>query len=165
MQMNDMLPIPKIALQTPERYWDDATEGDECLSPTYEMTEARINAYAELTGDFTPVHIDEAYARTTPFGTRVAHGLLGLSIADGLKTQSEYRFLPGMSLGWTWDFLLPIKIGDTLHVKFRVTGLRASRSRPGWGIVILPSELINQHGEVVQKGEHRLMIPRRPGAL
>ena len=165
MQMNDMPHLPKIALQTPERYWDDATEGDECLSPTYEMTEARINAYAELTGDFTPVHIDEAYARTTPFGTRVAHGLLGLSIADGLKTQSEYRFLPGMSLGWTWDFLLPIKIGDTLHVKFRVTGLRASRSRPGWGIVILPSELINQHGEVVQKGEHRLMIPRRPGAL
>ena len=40
--------------------------------------------------------------------------------------------------------------------------LRASRSRPGWGIVILPTELINQHGEVVQLGEHRLMVPRRP---
>jgi acyl dehydratase len=92
----------------------------------------------------------------------VAHGLFGLSIADGLKTRSEYRFLPGMSLGWTWDFLLPIQINDHLHVRFTVTGLRASKSRPGWGIVILPSELINQHGQVVQKGEHRLMIPRRP---
>ena len=144
---------------------DDAKEGDVCISPTYEVTEERINAYAVLTGDYTPVHIDEDYAKTTPFGTRVAHGLLGLSIADGLKTQSEYRFLPGMSLGWTWDFLLPIKINDVLHVKFTVTGLRASKSRPGWGIVILPSELINQHGEVVHKGEHRLMIPRRPGAF
>lgn len=156
---------PPIVFTTPEKYWDDAAEGDRCVSPSYVVTEARINAYAELTGDYTPVHIDEDYAKTTPFGTRVAHGLFGLSIADGLKTQSEYRFLPGMSLGWTWDFLLPIKIDDTLHVRFHVTGLRASKSRPGWGIVVLPSELVNQRGDVVQKGEHRLMIPRRPGAF
>jgi acyl dehydratase len=158
------LTIPQRAFETPERYWDDGREGDECTSPTYHVTEARINAYAELTGDFTPVHVDEEYAKTTPFGTRVAHGLFGLSIADGLKTQSEYRFVPGMSLGWTWDFLLPIRINDELRVRFRVTGMRTSKSRPGWGIVILPSELINQTGDVVQKGEHRLMIPRRPGA-
>ena len=156
---------PVLHFKRPEKYWDDAKEGDVCISPRYEVTEERINAYAVLAGDYTPVHIDEDFAKTTPFGTRVAHGLFGLSIADGLKTQSEYRFLPGMSLGWTWDFLLPIKINDTLHVQFTVTGLRASKSRPGWGIVILPSELINQHGEVVQKGEHRLMIPRRPGAF
>ncbi|NMG42197.1 acyl dehydratase [Aromatoleum toluvorans] len=159
-----MINIPKREFQTPERYWDDAQEGDECVSPAYAVTEARISAYAELTGDFTPVHVDEDYAKTTPFGTRVAHGLLGLSIADGLKTQCEYRFLPGMSLGWTWDFLLPIRINDTLRVKFRVGTMRASKSKPGWGIVVLPSELINQNGEVVQRGEHRLMIPRRPQA-
>ena len=151
-------------MKSEERYWDDANEGDECVSPTFTVTEAHINTYADLTGDHTPVHVDEEYAKTTPFGTRVAHGLLGLSIADGLKTQSDYRFLPGMSLGWTWDFVAPIKIGDTLHVRFRIASKRASRSRPGWGIVVLPSELVNQDGEVVQKGEHRLMIPRRPGA-
>jgi acyl dehydratase len=156
---------PVIRFKTPERYWDDAEEGDACISPSYQVTEHRINAYAALIGDYTPVHIDEDYAQTTPFGTRVAHGLFGLAIADGLKTQSEYRFLPGMSLGWTWDFLLPIKINDVLHVKFTVTGLRASKSRPGWGIVILPSLLINPRDEVVHKGEHRLMIPRRPGAF
>lgn len=146
-----------------ERYWDDAREGDECVSPSFTVTEQHINTYADLTGDHTPVHVDEEYARTTPFGTRVAHGLLGLSIADGLKTQSDYRFLPGMSLGWTWDFVGPIKIGDTLRVSFRVASMRVSKSRPDWGIVVLPSELINQRGEVVQRGEHRLMIPRRPG--
>lgn len=146
-----------------ERYWDDAKVGDECLSPEYVVTEARVMAYADLTGDHTPVHTDEAYARTTPFGTRVAHGLFGLSIADGLKTISDYRFIPGMSLGWEWGFLKPIKLGDTLRVKFSVGSMRPSNSKPGWGIVTLPSELINQNGEVVQKGEHRLMIPRRPG--
>src|SRR6185436_1326814 len=129
-----------------DRYWDDAREGDECVSPTFTVTEAHINTYADLTGDHTPVHIDEAYAKTTEFGTRVAHGLLGLSLA------------------WTWDFAGPIKIGDTVRVKFRVGSMRPSKSKPGWGIVVLPSELINQRGEVVQKGEHRLMIPCRPKA-
>jgi len=142
-------------------YWDDAKVGDACVSPSVTVTEAMVNAYAELTGDFTPVHVDEAYARTTPFGTRVAHGLFGLSLTDGLKTRSDYRFLPGMSLGWTWDFKLPIKLGDTVHVKFRIGSMRPTK-RPGWGIVVLPAELINQRGEVVQAGEHRLMIPRRP---
>ena len=103
-------------------------------SPTFTITADHINTYAELTGDYTPVHIDEEYAKTTPFGTRVAHGLLGLSLADGLKTQSEYRFLPGMSLGWTWDFAGPIKIGDTIHVKFRVASRRLSKSKPGWAL-------------------------------
>lgn len=147
---------------SPEKYWDDAKDGDVCISPSYIVTRERIQAYADLTGDHTPVHVDEAFANASHFGSIVAHGLFGLSIADGLKTQSDYRFLPGMSLGWTWDFVLPIKVNDVVHVKFRITGLRASKSKPGWGIVILPSELINQRGEVVQKGEHRLMVPRRP---
>jgi acyl dehydratase len=144
-----------------DKYWDDAVVGEQCLSPPYEVTEARVMAYADLTGDYTPVHTDEAYARTTPFGTRVAHGLFGLSIADGLKTRSDMRFVPGMSLGWEWSFVAPIKLGDTVRVRFSVASKRESRSKPGWGIVILPSELINQRDEVVQKGEHRLMIPKR----
>lgn len=153
------------AAGTIERYWDDAAVGDECVSPSYRVTKQRILAYADLTGDHTPVHVDEEYASRSHFGGIVAHGLFGLSIADGLKTQSEYRFRPGMSLGWTWDFLLPIKVDDVLHVRFRVGSMRASRSRPDWGIVVLPSDLINQDGQVVQRGEHRLMVPRRPGSF
>lgn len=157
--------IPTFHFQTPEKYWDDAQVGDTCTSPTYVVTGERIDAYAEITGDYTPVHVDEAYANASHFGCRVAHGLMGQSVADGLKTQSEYRFLPGMSLGWTWDFLLPIKIGDVLRVRFTVGSMRASQSKPGWGIVVLPSELLNQNDQVVQKGEHRLMVPRRPGSF
>ena len=153
---------PTLSTVAVDRYYDDAQVGDECVSPSFTVTADHIEAYAELTGDRTPVHLDEAYARTTPFGTRVAHGLLGLALTDGLKTQSDYRFVPGMSLGWTWDFVGAIKIGDTIHVKVRVASMRRSKSRPGWGIVVLPAELINQYGEVVQRGEHRLMIPCRP---
>lgn len=156
--------IPKTEFKTPERYWEDCEVGDEFVSHSYVVTGERIDRYAELTGDFTPVHVDEEYARNSHFGQRVAHGLFGQAIADGLKTQCEYRFLPGMSLGWTWDFLLPIAILDELHIRFRIGAKRESRSRPGWGIVTIPTELINQKGQVVQKGEHRLMVPRRPAA-
>jgi acyl dehydratase len=145
-----------------DRYWDDAAVGDEGVSPTVTVTGEIIDQYADVSGDHTPVHVDEEYARKSHFGQRVAHGLYGLAVADGLKCQSEYRFLPGMSLGWTWDFLLPIRIGDVLHVKFRISSKRLSKSKPGWGIVIIPCELINQDGKVVQRGEHKLMIPCRP---
>jgi acyl dehydratase len=50
-------------------------------------------------------------------------------------------------------------------VRFTVGSMRASKSKPGWGIVVLPSELLNQHDQVVQRGEHRLMVPRRPGTF
>lgn len=146
---------------TVERYYEDAKVGDECITPSVTVTAAMINAYADLSGDHTPIHVDEEYARKSDFGTRVAHGLLGLSLADGLKTQAEYRFLPGKSLGWTWDFVAPIKINDTVHVRFRVGSMRTT-SKPAWGIVVLPSELINQRGEIVQRGEHKVMVPRRP---
>ena len=146
-----------------ELYFDEVEVGARGVSPSRTVTAADIDTFADLTGDHTPVHTDEAYARTTPFGTRVAHGLLGLSLADGLKSRSDLRFVPGMSLGWTWDFTGPIKINDTVQVRFHVASARLSRSRPGWGILVLPAEMRNQHGEVVQRGEHRLMIPCRPG--
>jgi acyl dehydratase/predicted enzyme related to lactoylglutathione lyase len=144
-----------------DKYWEDVEIGDECTSPQMQVTADMIMTYADLTGDFTPVHTDENYAKTTPFGTRVAHGLLGLSVADGLKTSSTLRFVPGMSLGWEWKFVAPLKMNDTVRIKFKVGEKRLSKSREGWGIVVLPSELINQRDEIVQSGEHRLMIPLR----
>jgi acyl dehydratase len=146
------------------RYWDDAKVGDEGVTPTLAVTGEMIDKYADVSGDHTPLHVDEEYARKSHFGGRVAHGLFGLAVADGLKCQADYRFLPGMSLGWNWDFLLPIRIGDELHVRFRIESMRPSQSKPGWGIVTIPCELVNQKGEVVQRGVHKLMIPRRPGA-
>jgi acyl dehydratase len=156
------------ANQTPpkkahERYFDDVMLGDEGTTPEVTVTKEMIRAYADLTGDQTPVHVDEEFAKASHFGGIVAHGLFGLSLADGLKTQGTLQFPPGASLGWNWDFLKPIRAGDRLHVKYRIGAMRETK-KPGWGIVNLASELINQDGEVVQKGEHKLMILRRPDA-
>ena len=52
---------PAIHFKTAEKYWDDAKEGDVCISPSYEVTEERINAYAVLSGDYTPVQIGRAH--------------------------------------------------------------------------------------------------------
>jgi acyl dehydratase len=147
-----------------ELYWDDAKLGDEGVTPSLTVTGPMIDAYADVSGDHTPLHVDEEYARKSHFGERVAHGLFGLSVADGLKCQADYRFVPGMSLGWNWDFLRPIRIGEVLRVKFRIDSKRESKSKPGWGIVVIACELVNQDGDVIQRGAHKLMIPCRPDA-
>ena len=150
---------------TPTRdfiYYEDANVGDTCCTPAFTVTGEVIDTYARVSGDHNPVHVDEEYAKASHFGSRVAHGLLGLSLADGLKSQSEYRFHPGYSLGWTVEFAAPIVIDDTLKLKFWVESMRESKSRPEWGIVVLPCELFNQDGVVVLRGKHRLMVPRRP---
>ncbi len=147
------------------RWYEEASVGDTCWTPSFTVTGEVIDTYARVSGDRNPVHVDEGYASSSHFGKRVGHGLLGLALADGLKSQSEYRFHPGYSLGWTADFLAPIGIDDTLTLKFWVASMRESKSRPGWGIVLLPCELVNQDGVVVMRAEHRLMVPRRPEEL
>lgn len=143
------------------QYYDAIEVGAEKLTPRVTVTEAHVLAYAGIAGDFSPVHMDETYARTTLFGGRVAHGLMGLSLADGLKVQSGF-FRDGASLGWTWDFKRPIRIGDTLQVRFRVADKRVPRSRRDMGILTIAFDLLNQDGDIVQTGEHRLMVPRDP---
>ena len=145
----------------PGSFYDDLKIGDERLTPRVTVTEGHILAYAGVAGDFSPLHTDEVYAQTTHFGGRVAHGLMGLSLTDGLKVQSAF-FQDGVALGWTWNFKGPIRIGDTLQVRFRITDMRISRSRPAMGIVVMAIQLLNQRDEVVQEGEHRLMVPRKP---
>jgi acyl dehydratase len=148
----------------PGNFYDDIRIGDERLTPRVTVTEGHILAYGGVTGDFSPLHFDEVYAKSTEFGGRVAHGLLGLSIADGLKVQSAF-FQEGIALGWTWKFKRPIRSGDTLQVKFRIRDMRISKSKPGMGILFISIQLLNQHGEVVQEGEHQLMVPRKPGSF
>ncbi|OED00809.1 MaoC/PaaZ C-terminal domain-containing protein [Rhizobium sp. YK2] len=145
----------------PGSYFDDLKVGDEIATPRVTVTEGHILAYAGVSGDFSPVHMDGVYARTTEFGGRIAHGLMGLSLTDGLKVQSA-TFRDGIALSWAWTFKKPIRIGDTLQARIRIKETRASRSMPQMGIVTMAIDLVNQHKEVVQTGEHGLMVPRRP---
>ena len=148
---------------TEVKYYDDLKPGDRGITPKVVVTREMIQRFADLTGDHTPVHVDEEFAKASHFGGIVAHGLFGLALADGLKTQADLQFPPGASLGWNWDFAKPIHVGDELHCVFHISQMRVTR-KPGWGIVHLASELVNQKGEVVQKGEHKLMILRNAQA-
>lgn len=145
----------------PRQYFDDIETGAEYISPGVTVTEHHVMTFAGLSMDFFELHTNEEFARKTIFGRRVAHGLLGLAIADGLKNRSEFQTHAIASLGWTWEFTGPIFIDDTIHVRLRVLEKRASRSKPDRGVVVLSLEVINQRGEVVQKGENRLMVERK----
>jgi acyl dehydratase len=147
----------------PGKFYDEIQIGDERLTPRVTVTEGHVLAYAGVAGDFSPIHMDDVYAQSTVFGGRIAHGLMGLSLTDGMKVQSGF-FRDGIALGWSWQFKKPIRIGDTLQVKFRVADMRIPKSRSDMGILIIAIELLNQHGEVVQEGEHQLMVPRTPNA-
>lgn len=147
----------------PGKFYEEIQIGDERLTPRVTITEGHVLAYAGVAGDFSPIHMDEIYAQSTVFGGRIAHGLMGLSLTDGMKVQSGF-FHDGIALGWSWNFKKPIRIGDTLQVKFRVADMRIPKSRDDMGILIIAIALLNQNGEVVQEGEHRLMVPRKPEA-
>jgi len=147
----------------PGKFYEEIQIGDERLTPRVTVTEGHVLAYAGVAGDFSPIHMDEVYAQSTVLGGRIAHGLMGLSLTDGMKVQSGF-FHDGIALGWSWNFRKPIRIGDTLQVKFRIADMRIPKSRDDMGILIIAIELLNQHGEVVQEGEHRLMVPRKPEA-
>ena len=121
------------------------------------VTEAHILGFAGLTGDFFDIHMDDDYARALGYPGRVAHGLLGLALCDGLKNRASVRFAAIVSLGWRWSFTGPILAGDRIAARITVLSKRPTRN-PARGILTLGFELLNQRGEVVQKGENDLMV-------
>lgn len=143
-------------------YWEDVEVGKTALSPARTMTETDIVNFAGLSGDFNIIHTDAEFSKGTPFGQRIAHGILGLSIASGLIARApgaeQHRIVA--FLGMTWDFKGPIVIGDTIHVEQTVTEKRATK-RPGLGIVFSTAKVINQRGEVCQEGTWKVMYMMR----
>jgi len=148
-----------------ERYYEDMDVGEEYESPARTITEADIVNFSALSGDWSPVHTDEEYCKKTPYKTRIAHGLLGLSITEGLKFRlpqfTSARYMA--SLYWNYKFTGPILIGDTVRIRVRIQSKRETK-KPDRGIVVEYVTMLNQRDEVVQEGEHGLMVWRRPTA-
>jgi 3-hydroxybutyryl-CoA dehydratase len=128
------------------------------------VTEADIVAFAGVSGDFNPLHVDEVFAREeTPFGGRIAHGPLVLSMSYGMASVRD---------GWKIlalaecrrRFRSPVYPGDTVWAVFEVLETRASRSRPGVGFVTLAVQIHSDRGEIVQDGQDVLMVASRAGA-
>ena len=148
-------------------YFEDFQVGQEWTSPTRTITEADVTMFAMLSGDYDEIHTSEAYAREHfPYKTRIAHGMLGMAMVEGLKKRipafAETRYIA--SLEYRWKFKAAILLGDTVHVAIRIASMRESRSRRDRAILGEAVQMRNQRGEVVGEGENLLMIWRRPQA-
>lgn len=117
--------------------------------------------FAAVSMDYFELHTSDEFAKQTQFGQRVAHGLLGLALTDGLKNRSTLDVNAVASLHWSWDFLGPIFLGDTVHATLTIAEARPSNSKPDQGIVTLELALLNQNGETLQKGRNVMIVRRR----
>lgn len=115
------------------------------------LTDEDVRAFAALTGDDNPLHLDEAYAATTRFGGRIVHGMLTASLFSTIVG----KHLPGeggIYLGQQVRFLLPVRPGDTITATAEVVAIRAEQR-----ILTLRTECTNQRGETVVTGEATVM--------
>jgi 3-hydroxybutyryl-CoA dehydratase len=142
-------------------YFEDCTVGDSFATGGIVVSESLIQGFAGLSGDFFDLHVDDEFARSLGFKGRVAHGILGLALTDGLKNRAEHRFRAIASLGWNWKFTAPILVGDRIRAEVTIQGKRDTK-RPDRGILTLEFKVRNQRGEVVQEGTNDLMVSRRP---
>ena len=119
------------------------------------VTAADVERFAELTGDFDPLHLDEEFCRTTPYGARIAHGALiigYMSSASSLMTQGMDRAVA--SLGYDRIRLVaPVFIGDTGTTAYEIVATDPARSRATAKITVT-----NQHGETVAVADHIMKV-------
>jgi 3-hydroxybutyryl-CoA dehydratase len=150
-------------LQPGDNWFEDAEVGDRYTTGAITITESHIVTFAGLSGDFFDLHMDEQFAQELGFKGRVAHGLLGLAMVDGLKNRASHRFRAVASLNWRWTFSGPILIGDRIQGEIIIIAKRETK-RPDRGIVTLAFKVTKQDGSLVQQGENDMMVLRRPKA-
>jgi 3-hydroxybutyryl-CoA dehydratase len=147
-------------MDTPVRgmYFEEFEPGMKVTTGGRTITETDIVNFAGLSGDFNFIHTNAVAAAETPFGQRVAHGMLVASIATGLAVQQG--FIDGTTLAFrelSWKFTKPVYIGDTVYVKFTVKKTKPM-ARLGGGLVIFEARVLNQDDEVVHKGDMYMLI-------
>ena len=114
---------------------------------TKTIEQSDIDAFANVTGDHNPVHVDEEFAKTTRFGKRIAHGMLTASLISAVLANK----LPGegsVYLGQTLQFVSPVFPGDEITARVTVKAIREDKP-----IVKLETICVNQRGEIVIRGE------------
>ena len=120
------------------------------------VTETDLALFAAVSGDFDPIHVDEAYARATPFGRRIAHGGLSLALLSTasalMSRRARDRGSPGTSVSLGYDrirFLAPVFVGDTLTARYTVLELDPATQRSRSRV-----EVLKANGELAVAGEH-----------
>lgn len=144
------------------KFFEDFEIGAVYETKARTITESDVVTFCGVSGDFNPLHTDAEFAKETPFGERIAHGLLVLSISSGLVNQTG--MFAGSTLAFLgleeWRFQAPVMFGDTVHVRMTVEDLRPS-SKGGRGIVRWRRDVVNQNGEVAQTGVATVLMAMR----
>jgi acyl dehydratase len=141
--------------------FDEFELGETYRSPARTVTEADVVAFAGISGDFNPLHTDAQFASQTPFGERIAHGMLLAAMATGMANWT------GVFEGTTLALMEQVirykavtKLGDTVHLELTVADKKAS-SKSNRGVVTFDSQMLNQRDEVVIDGQWVLMMRRQ----
>jgi acyl dehydratase len=144
-------------------YFEELSIGQKITSLARTVTESDILTFAGLTGDYNPIHTDAEFAKGTPYGERIAHGLLGLSLAVGLLMRTGA--LDGTLLAFReiveWKFTKPIFIGDTLRAEMEVKATKALPRLHG-GVATVALEVKNQKDESLMHGTLAVLVASKP---
>lgn len=126
------------------------------------ISEADVHLFAGLVGDWTPIHVDEAYSRKQLFGTRIAHGTLVMSTAIGLFSQMGYLDEGVIALlNLNFDSKGSVRLGDTITAHVTFAEARVSKSRKGAGVVTFRFEVVNQNDETIETGTMTVLMKAR----
>ncbi|SMH51825.1 MaoC family dehydratase [Mesorhizobium australicum] len=132
--------------------------GQSAMTAGRTIGEGDVSLFAGLVGDFTPIHVDETFAKTTPHGTRIAHGPHSMATAIGMATHTGLfgeRVIGLVNI--SWDFSGAVKIGDTIRSRVTVEELRPT-SKPGRGLATYGFEVLNQRDEQIQRGRMKVIV-------
>ncbi len=124
----------------------------ESFSTSKQITDAVVRAFAELSGDFNPIHVDEVFARNTRFGRRIAHGMISGALLSAVLGY-EFKERKIVYLHQTMQFVAPVFIDDTVTATATVTKIREDKP-----IVTLETVCTNQRGETTLTGEAVVMV-------
>ena len=144
-------------------FFEEFQVGQKIVTAARTVTESDVVTFAGLSGDYNQIHTDAEFAKGTQFGGRVAHGLLGLSLAVGLLMRTGV--LEGTVLAFReiveWKFIKPVFIGDTLHVEMEAKELKPMpRIRGGQALVAL--DVKNQKDESLMRGTLAVLVASKP---
>ena len=144
-------------------YFEEFEVGQKIITVGRTVAESDIFTFAGFSGDYNQIHTDAEFSKSTPFGQRVAHGLLGLSIASGLAMRTG--MLEGTVIAFreinNWKFINPVFIGDTIHVEMEVAETKAL-PRIGGGSVVVTLDVKKQSGETAMKGNWTVLVMSKP---
>jgi acyl dehydratase len=149
----------------PGKLFDDFVVGEEYVTPGRTMTETDVVMFAAMSGDYNELHTSESFGKSTQFGRRIGHGLLGLAVSHGLFFR--LGLVEGTAIAFlgidSWKFEAPFFPGDTIRVKVRVAEKTPSRSKPDRGVVKFFFQVVKEDETVVQSGYKSIMIRRKQG--